>query len=186
MPVDGTDFRWKAPRKKRSADRTTLERRQAAARDALRVLHGVVRLLRDGDGWIIGRETDGSGRYCLVASVRVAARRMGAVSAPAYHYLGRAIAEVVGKRTSMAAFNDTDDDFARIKRVIDLALASADKAAKVTEDRLDRPELTNWPSGTHKGTDREHHAAFLGASGAARSGLDPSLFSDGSFGNDQT
>ena len=43
-----------------------------------------------------------------------------------------------------------------------------------------RPELTNWPPGTHKRTKREHHAAFLSASGGVRSGLNPSVFSDAS------
>jgi len=48
------------------------------------------------------------------------------------------------------------------------------------------PELTNRPPGTHKGTEHEHHAAFLSASGAARSGFNPSWFSDRSFAADQT
>ena len=37
-----------------------------------------------------------------------------------------------------------------------------------------RPELTNWPPGTHSGTEHEHHAAFLNASGGVRRGLNPS------------
>ena len=47
---------------------------------------------------------------------------------------------------------------------------------------LYRPELTNWPPGTHNGTEHEHHAAFLSTSGGVRSGFNPSLFSDASCG----
>ena len=69
-------------------------------------------------------------------------------------------------------------------------LAGLATEAGVSFDRLlppeGRPELTNRPSGTHKGTEREHHAAFLSASGAARSGRNPSWFSDRSFEGDQT
>ena len=43
---------------------------------------------------------------------------------------------------------------------------------------LFRPELTNWPSGTHKGTEQERHAAFLNGSGGMRRGLNPLWFSD--------
>ncbi len=42
------------------------------------------------------------------------------------------------------------------------------------------PELTNWPSGTHNGTEQERHAAFLNGSGGMRSGLNPLWFSDAS------
>ncbi len=48
------------------------------------------------------------------------------------------------------------------------------------------PELTNRPPGTGKGTEGEHHTAFLVMSGAARSGVIPSWFSDGFFDGDQT
>ena len=37
-----------------------------------------------------------------------------------------------------------------------------------------RLELTNWPSGTHSGTEHERHAAFLNALGGVRSGFNPS------------
>src|ERR1700722_2457033 len=40
-----------------------------------------------------------------------------------------------------------------------------------------RPELTKRPSGTHKRTDHEHHAALGRASGAILSGRIPSWFS---------
>jgi len=43
-----------------------------------------------------------------------------------------------------------------------------------------QPELTNWPSGTHNGTEHERHAAFLNGSGGMRSGLNPLWFSDAS------
>jgi hypothetical protein len=43
------------------------------------------------------------------------------------------------------------------------------------------PELTNRPSGTQNGTERERHAAFLDASGGVRSGFNPSWFSGASF-----
>ena len=49
-------------------------------------------------------------------------------------------------------------------------------------DRSTGPELTNWPPGTHNGTEHEHHAAFLSTSGGVRSGFNPSLFSDASCG----
>jgi hypothetical protein len=47
------------------------------------------------------------------------------------------------------------------------------------------PELTNWPPGTHIGTEHERYAALLNASGGVRSGLNPSLFSDASRGATQ-
>jgi hypothetical protein len=48
------------------------------------------------------------------------------------------------------------------------------------------PELTNRLHGTHKGAEREHYAAFLSASGTARSRFNPSWFADAYFDGEQT
>ena len=47
------------------------------------------------------------------------------------------------------------------------------------------PELTNWPSGKHNGTNHERHAAFLKACGGARSALNSAVFSDIPFAASQ-
>ena len=66
-------------------------------------------------------------------------------------------------------------DLHLLELVAETLRATLDDLAAVVPDW---PELTNWPSGTHKGTNPERQAALRKGSGAGRSGLNPSVFSD--------